>query len=172
MEDPRSSIISRLIKAISRKSVAALALALMSASALAQSDAPTTYEVYAGGSYGRLSGATSENAYGWEASISQYPYDSYRWFGGEIEASGLFSNEVVEEGTATFYQNLYTYMGGPTFTAPARRRIKPYAHVLLGAVVESSYAKGLLANTTGDTGRTDQTMFATAISPTTWPLEE
>jgi hypothetical protein len=156
-------MISGLLKQIPRNLVVALALALMTAFAFAQSDAPTTYEVYGGGSYGRLSNATSENGYGWEVSISQYPYESYRWFGGEIEASGLFTNEVVEQGTATFYQNLYAYMGGPTFAAPARRRVKPYAHVLLGAVVESSYAKGLLANNSGDTGRTDNTMFGTAI---------
>ncbi len=141
----------------------ALAIALMSASAFAQSNAPTTYEVYGGGSYGRLSDATSENGYGWEVSISQYPYESHRWLGGEIEASGLFSSEIVEEGTATFYQNLYAYMGGPTFAAPARRRVKPYGHVLLGAVVESSYAKGLIADSRGDTAQTDKTVFGTAI---------
>lgn len=167
MEDLRSSIIGKLLKthtqAFPGKWMVALALALISASAFAQSDAPTTYEVYGGGSYGRLMDTTSENAYGWEVSISQYPYESYRWFGAEIEASGLFSSEVVEEGTATFYQNLYDYMGGPTFTAPARHRVKPYTHVLIGAVVESSYAKGLIAGSGAESGQTNKTTFGSAI---------
>ena len=90
-------------------------------------------------------------------------YASRPWIGGEIEASGIYSKEIVEEGTATFYQSLYAYMAGPTFAARARGRVRPTGHALLGAVNERSRAEGLITGTSGNTGRTNKMIFGSAL---------
>lgn len=100
----------------------------------------STWNIAAGGSYLETSsGGPQLNLYGWSASISEYPYPSFRWLGATAEMSGDYTSSSrtdVSNGT-TYHINenqaVYTYAGGPSLTAPAAR-IAPFGHALFGAI--------------------------------------
>ena len=101
---------------------------------------PATWTIAGGPSYlGAASEGQGHSFYGWNGSVSQYPYASRRWLGGTIEMSGHYTNESRSE-TSNGVTNriasdsaLYTYMGGPAVSA-SNGRVSPFAHVLFGAM--------------------------------------
>jgi hypothetical protein len=86
---------------------------------------PTTWDVFMGGSLAR---ASSQNTYGWDAAVSEYPYKSYPWVGGTIDASGHYYNK---SGASS---QLYAVMGGPSVVLRSRR-LQPFARFMLGGVI-------------------------------------
>jgi opacity protein-like surface antigen len=127
-------------------SVAIAAAVVLAFSAFAQVQRRSTSELFGGGSYVRTDDSPNVNAYGWEASYSQYPYESHEWIGGTLEANGAYANPSVVVGDQAvgglLNDMIYTFMGGPAVSLNSHRAIQPFAHILLGAVIKS-------INTTG-----------------------
>jgi opacity protein-like surface antigen len=131
--------------------------AALSAQAAGPSVEPTTWDLFAGGSFARLqSVATSptssnnRNAVGWEVSVSERPYERYRWLGGTIEGSGDDSSSSFSSlGVSYSYaQHLYTLMGGPLVMLP-KGRVRPFGRVLFGDTFSNvALAGGLTPGTT------------------------
>lgn len=140
----------------------AILFGLLAYPALAQSRSGTTFEAFGGGSYGHLLNESSDSAYGWEASISQYPYEGHRWIGGTIEASGLYTSQNELAAYLTAKDSVLTFMAGPTFAAPARHRIRPFAHGLLGAVLLRERVSGVSVYE-GTNGKSSDTLFGSAL---------
>ncbi len=109
---------------------------------LAQSKDTTTNELYGGGVYGRFFVSPGSNAFGWIASITQYPYESYHWIGGTIEGSGLFDSRDERAAGLTLNESSYTAMAGPSFSTSAGHGLRPFAHLLLGAVIQNTTITG------------------------------
>jgi hypothetical protein len=124
---------------------------------------PTTYEVYGGGSYSRAFATTNIDAYGWEASLTQYPYQSRRWVGGTVEGSGLFDTRKETVPALTLSDSTYSMMGGPAFSAPSARGFKPFAHALVGAVIAKTNVTGTDADAFRSTLGTTRTALAWAL---------
>jgi hypothetical protein len=131
-----------------------------SAVALAQASPPaaTTWDIFGGGAYARLPLAAApaassydRNATGWILSISERPYEKYRWIGGTIEGSGVYASGTYTQlgATLTEAQHLYTVMGGPMVMLP-RGPIEPFARVLFGDTFSYNAVSNLVtpANTT------------------------
>jgi hypothetical protein len=113
---------------------------------------PSTWNVAVGGSYLRSTASGSQfNFYGWNASISEYPYASHRWFGATLEMSGAYNGESRTENSdgandrIRVNRAVYTYAAGPSVTATAGR-VRPFGHVLFGAV--NSQTRGTLNGST------------------------
>jgi hypothetical protein len=105
-------------------------------------DAPTTWELFGGGTFERgVSSTLPENLYGWDTSVSERPYASYPWVGGTIEASGSYHNSTATASNIVIHgsEAWYTVMGGPS-VAFRVKRVQPFARVLLGEVVDSASA--------------------------------
>jgi opacity protein-like surface antigen len=101
---------------------------------------PSTWNVAGSGSYlGSNTGGSQLNFYGWDASVSEYPYPSFRWLGGTVEMSGHYSGESrTELSNGISYRisvnrTLYTYAGGPSVMLSSGR-VKPFAHALFAAI--------------------------------------
>jgi opacity protein-like surface antigen len=127
----------------------------------------STGEVFGGGSYVRTDDNPNVNAYGWEASYSQYPYESLGWFGGTIEANGVYASPSIRIGNQTIggllNDKIYTFMGGPTFARHTHRAVTPFAHALLGAVLTSVNTTGKGQNVLGSSVSVSQTAFGYAL---------
>ena len=86
------------------------------------------------------------NGYGWQASVSEYPY---HWFGATADFSGFYAQPSItipanyfgpaNPPTDTSISNAvnssaFTMMFGPSFAYRHNPGVKPFAHVLLGGV--------------------------------------
>ncbi len=88
-------------------------------------ETPATWDLFMGGSWET---SASQNAYGWDGSLSEYPYRSHPWIGGTIDASGYYYSKL---GVGN---QLFPIMGGPSVVT-ARWRIRPFARCMAGAVL-------------------------------------
>jgi hypothetical protein len=93
---------------------------------------PTTWDVFMGGSLARAL-ASSQNTYGWDGAVSEYPYKPHPWIGGTIDASGHYYNK---SGASS---QLYAIMGGPS-VALRSRKLQPFGRFMLGGVVNRASA--------------------------------
>jgi len=101
---------------------------------------PTTWSFQLGGSYlGLKESGTWQNFYGWDSSVSEYPYPNLRWLGATIEMSGHYRGDTRTEdidGTSaeiTVNESIYSYMGGPS-VAVRSGRVQPFARAMFGAI--------------------------------------
>jgi opacity protein-like surface antigen len=95
-------------------------------------DSSNEWDFFLGGSYARaFSGSRTGNVAGWDATLSNFPYESHPWIGGTIDVGGYYANQ---SGTSIQY---YSFMGGPV-VAVRSSRLQPFARVMLGAVAESA----------------------------------
>jgi hypothetical protein len=144
-----------------------LLASLLSFPAFAQNQYSPTIEVFGGGSYVRTDNSPNVNAYGWEASATEYPYESYRWIGGTVEANGVYASPDVKLGNQTLggllNANIYTYMAGPSVVLHTRRAMEPFAHVLLGAVIRNVNTTGKGEAILGTSVSQSDTVFGYAL---------
>ena len=113
---------------------------LSSAQMIGEQQAPTTWDLFGGVSWMRsTSNPDPTNGYGWHTSVSERPYVSLPWVGGTIEASGAYFNRslMVNQTNVTMSEAAYSFMAGPLVSLPYRR-VQPFAHVLLGALVDKT----------------------------------
>jgi hypothetical protein len=101
------------------------------------------WELFGGASYNRLDlspdlavvGAAHENAWGWDASVSEYVN---KWFGGTIDLSAAYSHPKFTFGgvslSDTIRLNTFNAAGGPTFAYRKSASFQPFARVLFGVV--------------------------------------
>ena len=84
------------------------------------------------------------NLYGWDASVAQRPYSSYPWLGGTIRVNGAYLQTSTPIARSTFESSysIYTLMGGPSVHFRLRP-VEPFAHALLGAVIQKVNTSGL-----------------------------
>jgi hypothetical protein len=100
----------------------------------------TTQQIYAGFSYVRTDDQPNVNAFGWEAGYSEYPYKTFYWLGATLAATGDYAGPVVnaagQDVHGLLHNQIYTYMGGPSVQGRSYfHHYRPFAHVLLGAVI-------------------------------------
>jgi len=138
------------LSSIVRNSIAAASLLLVHLS-LAQTvpavktsmtNLPTTWSIFAGisaESQPTVSG--SPWVYGFDGSVSQYPFKSHPWIGGTIDFAGHFSSMSGSLKTVGTQSDLSTYevLGGPSFRARARR-VTPFGRLMAGPVVDRTTA--------------------------------
>ncbi|SEG63135.1 hypothetical protein SAMN05421819_3948 [Bryocella elongata] len=105
-------------------------------------DSSTNWDFSLGGSYARvLSGTSTGNVGGWNATLANFPYDSHPWIGAMVDLGGYY---VSQPGKDSQY---YSVMGGPAVTLRVTR-IQPYARVMLGRVLKSA-SNSTTASTNG-----------------------
>jgi len=92
----------------------------------ATTETPATWNVFVGGS-GESS--ASQNSYGWNGSVSEYPYKSHPWIGGTVDVSGYYYDK---QGVGT---QLFPIMGGPSIAANGWR-MQPFVRVMFGGIVD------------------------------------
>lgn len=105
----------------------------------------TTWDLFGGASFIHPTDANSSgNLYGWDASITQRPYSSYPWIGGTIRVNGGYLQTSTSISTATLRSSysMYTAMGGPSVHFRLRP-VEPFAHALVGAVIEKVNTTGI-----------------------------
>jgi len=137
-------------------------LLLASAPVLAQ-QGMTSYEAYGGAAYGRSFSEPTANAYGWNVSLAQYPYDSHPWVGGKIDASGVFDSRSEPVAEVTLKDSTYTFLAGPVVRMPRARKVRPFAHLLLGTVLERTTVTGPDAAVFRSSLQVSQAVFGTAV---------
>jgi hypothetical protein len=141
--------------------VAMLLLAV--APVLAQKQNTTVYEAYGGAAYGRSFAEPTANAYGWNVSLAQYPYESHPWVGGKIDASGVFDSRSEPVAEVTLDDSTYAFLAGPVVRMPRARRVRPFAHLLLGTVLERATVTGPDAAVFRPSLQVSQAIFGTAL---------
>jgi opacity protein-like surface antigen len=155
------------VKTISGKKRIVLCALLVAFPMIVQAQRVTLEEVYGGFSYARTDDHPNVNAFGWEALYSEYPDSTPRWLGGSIEANGVYANPVVSVAgqpvNGLLTNQIYTFMGGPTVKARTFRRLQPYAHVLLGAVLTRMDTTGKGALYFGHPISESKTAFGLAV---------
>jgi hypothetical protein len=85
-----------------------------------------TWDIFMGGSW---ESSASQNTYGWDGSVSEYPYRSHPWIGGTVDTSGYYYNKQAPGS------QLFPIMGGPSVVANGRR-IRLFARCMAGAVLD------------------------------------
>jgi opacity protein-like surface antigen len=117
-------------------------------------------EIFGGYSYMRVDSqglTVDQDLNGFNSSVT-YNFNSF--LGATAEFSALFGNAQAATGVAsvTVDQNSYFYMFGPKFTFRGNERFTPFAHVLIGAVTQTTdtQSAGLLATP-------NNTQFAMAL---------
>lgn len=118
---------------------------------------PSTWNIAASGSYvGSNATGSQLNYFGWDGSVSQYPYPAFRWLGGTVEMSGHYSDvSRTDPSNGISYRinvnrTIYTYGGGPSVMLPSGR-VRPFGHVLFAAI--NSRTTGHLNGVNGSTLR-------------------
>ncbi len=141
----RCAALYRVLSSVgdARRWLLVIGLAISSAlPAVAQDHSNRQYEVSAAGAWSRDIAGPSVSAFGWTASVRQYPYIRYPWIGGAFAAGGLFDSHTVVAGDYTLSHSTFSYLGGPTFRAREHAGLKPFGEILLGTVVESANLTG------------------------------
>jgi opacity protein-like surface antigen len=102
-------------------------------SALAQ-EKPPKVEVFGGYSYLRISGDSSPDFHGWNASVN---YNFNNFLGVKADIGGHYNSTTYYDpftGGGKIDLSDFTYMFGPQFSYRKNKRVVPFAHVLLGGV--------------------------------------
>ena len=87
--------------------------------------APATWDVFLGGGW---ENSGSQTAYGWDGSVSEFPYRSHRWLGGTVDGSGYYYTKL-----GIGYQ-IFPIMAGPSVVA-TNRHFRPFARIMAGGVL-------------------------------------
>lgn len=126
--------------------IAALMVSAMPLSAFAQKA-----EIFGGYSYLRGDNCDANtnptlcdggtDLHGFNVSFNQ---NLVKWVGLKVDVSGHYGERTILPGQPKLDMNTYLFLVGPQFNLPKYERLRPYGHVLLGAVRTSVSTFGTL----------------------------
>lgn len=168
---------------LQRLLLAVLTALLLLSCMLANAQDEGNWQLFGGYSYFRAEtepqlapfGLDHINANGWEASVTNYPWN---WFGATFDVSGAYANPTLKVPANYFgpglppsnisesnliHTSAYTLMFGPSVAYRKSKAVQPFAHFLLGGVFAKASLTGRGAALVGSTYATSDWSFGYAL---------